>query len=237
MTEHVIFEQYTDMDKNINTLARIKAECLHSLKYSQCSGNCNSCLRNHKFQECYRQLALCDQLRLDSDAEYFAARMSLTKEYLIKHKKNKFTVRIAIIIIAMLLIIFINTKAHGQSIYTDYYDEDEWIVDILEQTHERVKDINEDGLVNCIDYSITFKKLWDLKYPRNCCEIIRNFNVYTGWHHLFISVRGTERARWLFIEPQGTRYNYRMEDYWKDKFNATYNVYYETSMWLARSKL
>ena len=236
MTEHIIFEQYTDMDKNINILAKIKAECIHSLKYKLCSGNCNSCLRHSKFQACYNQLAFCDQLRLDSDAEYIATRMGMTHKYAESRKKQKRRIRIVTISVALLLLIFVNVKAHGQSLYTNYYTEDKWIVNTLIRTHSQVKDINGDGIINCIDYAITYKRLWDLQYPASCCEIIRNFNVHTGWHHLFISVRGNEKAKWIFIEPQGTSFNYKMSDFWKDKYDPTYNIFYETKKWLARGR-
>lgn len=237
---HIFFEQITDMDKNISALARVKAECIHSLKYNLCSGNCASCLRHIKFQECYKQLAICDQLRLDSAAEYIAANMSLARSYLNIRKRQKLQIRISLLIVSLLFILFILlicNKGYGQSLYTNYYTDDAWIIDILNKTHQQVKDTNYDGLVNCIDYAITYKRLWDLQYPANCCEIVRNYNVFTGWHHLFISVRGNERAKWLFIEPQGTQFNYKMSDFWGDKYDPTYNVYYETSLWLSRGKL
>ena len=237
MTEHVIFEQYTDMDKNINILANVKAECIHARKYNLCYSNCASCLRAYKFQECYKQLALCDQLRLDSNAEYIAAQMELTRTYVITRKKQIIQIRTIVIIVALLFILFVCTKAYSQSLYTNYYTEDKWIVDTLNRTHSQVKDVNHDGVVNCIDYTITYKRLWDLQYPTDCCEIVRNYNVHTEWHHLFISVRGTNKAKWIFIEPQGTQFNYRMTDYWKDKYDPTYNIFYETKMWLERGTL
>lgn len=103
MEEHIIFEQYTDMDKNIDVLARIKAECIHAKKYKQCSGRCSSCDRNTKFQACYKELALCDQLNLDSKAQYIAASFSKIREDIdIEHaevKKIKIFLYISLIVV------------------------------------------------------------------------------------------------------------------------------------------
>ena len=47
----------------------------------------------------------------------------------------------------------------------------------LKSTRSKVYDRDGDGLVNCIDYTITFKKEWDAVMPPNQCEIVRNYDT------------------------------------------------------------
>ena len=68
-------------------------------------------------------------------------------------------------------------KKDGPSIFRyDYYVNDGAIRDVLKSTRSKVYDRDGDGLVNCIDYTITFKKEWDAVMPPNQCEIVRNYD-------------------------------------------------------------
>lgn len=230
--EHFVFEQYTSMDKNFDTLAMTKAECLHARRWKLCTANCARCGKGLRFIACYRQLALCDQLYIDNTAERITAGMDQNRCNNVKEHKQRKDVRLAVIIITALLLLLIAVKAHGQSIYVNYYTEDEYIVDILEETKKNIRDINEDGKINCIDKAIIYKRLWDRKYDPSNCEIVRNFHVYTGWHHLFVRVRGAYGSQWLRVEPSAGPDNYRMQDYWGDDYEQWYDVYYETDKWL-----
>jgi hypothetical protein len=79
-------------------------------------------------------------------------------------------------------------------------------------------DINGDGKLNCIDYSLIFHNNWPT------ARIIRNVNTFTGMNHLFVSVDG------VCIEPQATTMNYTMRDVWGYKYNSMYNED-ETEFW------
>lgn len=230
--EHFVFEQRTSMDKNFDTLAITKAECLHARRCKLCTADCSRCSKGLKFNACYRQLALCDQLYIDNTAEQVAYSMDIDYYEYVQRVKQKKSVRLFIIIITVLLLMFVVCKAHGQSIYVNYYTDDEYIVDILEETKKNIRDINEDGIINCVDKAIIYKRLWDRKYDPTNCEIVRNFHVYTGWHHLFIRVRGAYGSKWLRIEPSAGPDNYRMQDFWGDEYEQWYDVYYETDRWL-----
>ena len=68
-TEHLVFEQRTEHDKDISTLANIKADCLLFRTKKICSvSDCAACSKGNKIQACMNQLALCDQLKVDSMA-------------------------------------------------------------------------------------------------------------------------------------------------------------------------
>lgn len=118
----------------------------------------------------------------------------------------------------------------GENPYAGYYRKH--ILDTLDKTFKYTDDLNKDGLVNCIDYAITFKLLWDKQYDPKNCEIVRN--VSGSMNHLFIRVRQYSTQPWECIEPQAAKRDitrYFMEDFW-DTYNPIYNIYGETEQWL-----
>ncbi|MBD5398482.1 hypothetical protein HDR60_03175 [bacterium] len=117
-------------------------------------------------------------------------------------------------------------------------------IEVSDNTHKRIvitkklvdkniKDINGDGSVNCQDYAIIFKLIWDDVFPnyKSDCIIIRNRSVFM--HHLFNGVY--DRSDLVFVEPWASDpYNYLMCDNWSYKWNPRYNIYDETEMWLEK---
>ena len=112
---------------------------------------------------------------------------------------------------------------------------------ILKRTHEKVHDRDGDGKVNCVDYTLTFKKEWDKSFPASRCEIVRNYNTSgrTEMNHLFVRVRLDTHDGWLYVEPQA-RYDsskYKMSDFWgRPKYGPKYNHYGETDYWLGECR-
>jgi hypothetical protein len=113
---------------------------------------------------------------------------------------------------------------------------------VLKLTGEKVHDRDGDGKVNCIDYTLTFKKEWDRILPASRCEIVRNYHETrlksTSMNHLFVRVRLDTHDGWIYVEPQA-RYDssdYKMSDYWGMKYNPSYNNYGETAYWLAECR-
>ena len=111
------------------------------------------------------------------------------------------------------------------------------ILDTLDKTQKYITDINNDGEINCIDYTCTFKMLWDKSFNANDCEIVRNKSK--TMNHLFIRVRQYAACPWECIEPQAATKditNYFMEDFWDPiLYNPIYNIYGETDYWLKSS--
>ncbi len=111
---------------------------------------------------------------------------------------------------------------------------DRFITFTIRAAQRDVHDTNLDGKVNCIDYTLMFKKLWDKSYGHTAysCEIVRNKNG--SFHHLFIGIRYGGRI--VFIEPwAGNPELFLMEDNWTArKYNPRYNIYGETEKWMGR---
>ena len=87
----------------------------------------------------------------------------------------------------------------------------------------RVRDVNADGLVNCIDYSILFREL----YGSNA-RLIINVNRRTGMNHMFIRIYYNGGV--MDVEPQGTPTMYSMGLIWGVAYDYTFNTDV-TSQW------
>lgn len=112
------------------------------------------------------------------------------------------------------------------------------ILDTLDRTKQYVTDVNKDGEINCIDYSCTFKMIWDKMYEASDCEIVRNKS--STMNHLFIRTRQYKGRPWECIEPQAAVKDitkYFMEDFWGHSiYNPVYNIYGETEVWMKEVK-
>ena len=114
---------------------------------------------------------------------------------------------------------------------------DERIVTVLQKAQADVFDLNGDGKINCIDYTVMFKLTWDKEYPDRCgaCQIIRNYSP--TMNHLFVHI-WAEGNQDIEIEPWAYNpYRYLMTDNWrKGTYNPKYNNYGETETWLREAK-
>ena len=91
-----------------------------------------------------------------------------------------------------------------------------------------VHDMNNDGLVNCIDYSVLF-----YKYFPGECNIIVNRNPSSGMHHMFVAV--WVNSKWVYVEPQGPQFDYDPKKVWGDYYNPYYNNI-TTAAWAVYAK-
>jgi len=79
-----------------------------------------------------------------------------------------------------------------------------------------VPDLNEDGKVNCIDYSLWFRML----YGSNA-RLMINRNPRNGMNHMFVRVWYGFQI--IDIEPQGSASRYSMGIIWGNKYDPQYN--------------
>ena len=111
---------------------------------------------------------------------------------------------------------------------------DRFIVFTIKAAQRDVHDTNLDGKVNCIDYTLMFKTIWDKSYKNTPykCEIVRNRHDPV-MHHLFIGIRYD--GKMVLVEPWASDPEwYLMEYNWdKRKYNPNYNIYGETAKWMS----
>ncbi len=112
------------------------------------------------------------------------------------------------------------------------------IVNVIKESHSTIHDYNNDGKVNCIDYSIAFKLCWDRNYPskKMNCHIIRNLNNNNGIHHLYIIVYDDSFIG-HYVEPWcNNPACYSIESNWNPgSINHNYDIHNETSYWLKKA--
>ena len=112
------------------------------------------------------------------------------------------------------------------------------IIDTITTVQKKVRDLNGDGKVNCIDHAALFKAEWDKAYPesKTDCRIVRNKRGST-MHHLFIQIYYSD-FNFVLVEPWASNPSkYKMEDNWDSRYDPKYNIYGETSLWLSECHL
>ncbi|WP_191015407.1 hypothetical protein [Treponema zioleckii] len=232
MGEHIVFEQYTDMDKNIRVLAQVKAECLCHQYLNDCRVKCTNCSKYKKILDCYSQLATCDKLKCDHDADYIVGYLIRDR---LQYKSIKLRTFATLLLFGTIIIflLFICTGCLHAQTFNAFDKQSQEIWNILWRVQCKVHDCNLDGQINCIDYSLEFKKQWDKVFNPAYCEIVRNRNRDNGFNHLFVRVKSDNTCDyWIFVEPQATYGSYLMEDFWGDRYNFWKNIYGETNNWL-----
>ena len=229
-----VFSFRNDHDKDLEALATTLCSCRLALDTGTCDHTqCANCNTAKKFSVCYNELATCDQLRVENMTGKMYYQAYALRPDTIRNKKQRrhfiskmcFIIGLLIALNTIPVMCYIrpcDTKNNIQNI--------EAVIKI--ELAATMQDVNRDGLVDCIDYSIFFKQVWDILYPnkRYECEIVRNVNKITGMNHLFVRV--WYYTDWIYIEPQADLKYYLMQDVWGDKYDPKYNILGETNKWL-----
>jgi hypothetical protein len=94
----------------------------------------------------------------------------------------------------------------------------------IRHTLEKVQriDVNGDGLINCIDYTIQF---WMFYPDKRNVEIIWNKHPTSGWNHLFakVGIYWIECVAYLWPGNDNHR-KFELSDFWPSKWSPTYDV-------------
>ena len=249
----------TEFDKNNKIIGEAKADCMLLLEFKRCQrGNCPSCSRHLLINDLYNKSASIDKLAIDKiAANTYAIRYQIYKD---RYKKilgttlkglKDTTKMILLLGFGVLCVILVFLLGNGWFHKTSYYPRevlysestlnDERLYDVLsplyKQTHYYITDVDKNGEINCVDYSITFKILYDMNqtidWYKGNCEIVRNSNE--DFQHLFIRVRYDPYSEWEYIEPQNIS-PATMDSVWGMKYNPIYNIYGETNKWIKRKK-
>ena len=77
-----------------------------------------------------------------------------------------------------------------------------------------VSDVNGDGKVNCIDYSVYFRLFYGSE-----ARVMSNRN--DTMNHMYIRIGQGKSA--INLEPQGTAERYLMEEIWGDRYNFRFS--------------
>lgn len=223
----------TDWDKNIETLARAKANCAYNILTGRChEGECTTCASYTRYNNCYNQLSDCDKLKCDDLAGWMYGYRKYSFKKRAKDKLVKFiTIGVAL---GAAIALFASLKPAEEIRPHTMYRDDDFIVNVLHNTRANVHDVDRDGKVDCMDYTITFKREWDKLYNPRDCEILRFCDMKTA--HLFVQVRESQYKSWYWVEPQGADNNYMISDVWGSKITSDKVFRGETQKWLKYGK-
>lgn len=238
----LVHREETFNDLAVRELARGRSACICRLQFGACKKvECKACEISRNYSTCYKNLNEYDRERLATYVSDCYVEDSLTPERWMSYRSLKVHLfKWIILIFLCLAFIFVPLVMLAPG------SEPKSTVEVSDDTHKRIvitkklvdkniKDINGDGSVNCQDYAITFKLIWDSVYPdcKNDCIIIRNRSMLM--HHLFNGVYDGNDL--VFIEPWASDpYNYLMRNNWNYKWNPRYNIYDETEMWLQEAR-
>ena len=81
-----------------------------------------------------------------------------------------------------------------------------------------VDDMNGDGLINCIDYSLMFRRLYG-----NDARLMVNYNPKTGMNHMYIKLVYPE-GRLVSVDPQGTTDKWLMKTIWGKQYDPAFST-------------
>ena len=244
------FSVETEIDKLICNISEAQARCMMKIDSGICDPNdCVNCDVRRNIDTAIANLSAGDNLAIHNktedilisashaDTEYkrekFKTAGSILKDVL---KTMGILFIVAIVIPILLLLFFVRAKPYE-------FEDDSYVVPVLMLTHQYVYDVDGDTLVDCCDYAITFKMMWDYLYSgyESDCEIVRNKHpdASKDFHHLFVRCRHNYNAEWIYIEPQALPvYDNKMymHVYWRDRYNPLFNYYGETDKWLSTVK-
>lgn len=241
MNEEIKFvtREETFNDLAVRELAVGRSACICKLQFGRCKrSECGSCSIGEQYRNCYDQMNDYDKQRLAACVSRQYVIDSRSPEAWMPYKRYKrymlswyFGIIFGILLLLGLFAWFTGDPLAEPKRYAVPEALNQQIVDTIREAQYRIHDVNDDGLINCIDYTLMFKIVWDENYPDQykMCQIVRNFGPRL--HHLFIHIVTPELI--IDVEPWATdpeRYN--MSFNWSDVFDPRYNIYGETNKWL-----
>ena len=178
-----------------------------------------------------------EKLLTDSSADDYVAWYDKAYKNKRINKRWDFMGRIAGITIIIYLVVSLwqcnlrsNTSTKNNNLITR-----QSVYTVIERTHSQVADRDKNGVINCVDYSITFKREWDKLYDNSCCELVHNYNAAKNFNHVLVRVKINNE--WIMVEPQTTGSDFSPEGYWPVSYDSKYNIYGKTAEYLRRDKL
>lgn len=237
-----VHRKETFNDLAVRELAKSRAACMCRIQFGRCTKNeCRTCAVNKRFAHCYNELSDYDKQRVHSytaekwleDSRDPSAWCSFSQLIL-----RGFGMVFLVIIFFALFALVLFALDYVIDIPGDkpLSDVDMYIIETMKEARSIVADLNNDGLVNCIDYACSFKLSWDKLFPKykGWCSIVRNYNPTNGFNHLFIRVRGSDGV--VYVEAWAKNINkYTMEENWPaGRYDPKYNMYGETWLWLSK---
>lgn len=256
--EKIVIKNETFTDIAIKELADVKARLL-IYKFYHMENKAHKLPAFQQLDHCYSQMNDYDKMRVDSRAaDLFGKYMQKPDGFMpyavLKRRYFKcwLMLFISFLLTAYLFVFFEGT----QSIYnivTELAEQPEdkpplyqpHNIDMEQAVHNTILELDkivydiseQNGLLNCTDYAIEFKILWDMKYPGIPCHVVWNINPGII-NHLLVEINGQYYEPWSANYPKG---KHDMQSVWgksgryDPKYNqdgsSWYNMYIKNRMY------
>lgn len=246
----IIHKDRTFSDQALHDLAHTQAACMCRLQFGSCTKeNCRNCETKMQLKHCKSELCDYDLLRLKTMTGDEYANLSRIPENWMKPEDidkslHKFfwdvfgkPIVIALAILATVFLVCIVSGYFTLPQDAPRIDWDTAITNTVRKTQATLRDVDQNGIVNCVDAAIIFKWIWDEDYPllKDTCTIIRNYNP-GKMNHLFIAIQDTTKPL-VYVEPRAYYpQQYTMSYNWGDIYDSRFNWYGETQKWLNKAK-
>ena len=246
----IVTRQETFNDLAVRELAQARAKCICRVQNKRCSkSKCNTCPTSHRYYNCRSQMSEYDQQRLDNyTAEYYGM-FSKSPSAFMPHKAYcKYYTRMVITVIICIAVFMLLFSVPGDKPsvlsrhnYVKCQDEIDYdtyltIQETILMTQRSIRDVNQDGKINCVDHAIMFYLAWST-FINADCEIVHN--VKPGiMNHLFVRVTDPVTDKYIEVEPwTAVTEDVTMDVCWQNgKYDYRYNLYGETNKWLNQCK-
>lgn len=107
-------------------------------------------------------------------------------------------------------------------------DLDDKIGIILDETKKQIHDMDNDGCIDCVDWSILFHYLWSHRYTEKI-DLAINKNPAKKMHHMFVYIY--KNGKTYHVEPQMYNWCYIMESCWWDTYDPDYDTITDYVYW------
>jgi hypothetical protein len=203
-------------------------------KQKGCTGNCGACQFN---------VALYTDNFRDAALTKTVASIDAHKQY--DYEQSSFTGRLFLLAIILVTTFFWYRSCTATTpqdtpdlsavykLFDAYGEPKNDIETAILFTHALLEDFNGDKVINCIDYSMMFKLIYEdlVDYPTKV-ELMRNKNPATGMDHLFVWVydRNNYMNGGTLVEPQGIGGRWDPKVFWGAKYDPSKTTFSEEYM-------
>lgn len=228
-----------DATKYENSIAYTIATCNFNKKFNQCNKDCSTCKCN-KVILATESLPLHIQTYIACKRDEYLANMLKQHRQQVRNRRADNTMLcfiialvVAFIVCCIILLFRIHKPNINKAAYLhEYIEEGYWsageyykinpekIFTVLDATHNNLRDVTNDKVINCQDYTLTFKEQWDKLYNSEDCRVkcmwlkkVGSFEKYPPITHMYVDIRLDNK--WLRVEPQGNRQYYRLDAFWE----------------------
>ena len=240
----------SEQDKAIGTLGETLGTCWFRTHTGLCkSEQCAACPTKQKLDSCYAYLDDFNKLAVENEATKHAARLMLQSD---GGNGCKMQARFGAVGAGLLWwlwtmfrcafllfsIVIFPYLMFGCAAYPapTHEQEEQYIREIeccLKMAHDNIRDVNNDGKINCVDYSVVFKESYDmLSGSVSKCMFTVNKNPENGFNHMFVRIYNPYGIHMAFVEPQARdRNRMYVAVFWGDRYNRMYDIYKFGKFW------